>query len=164
MTSHILNIEDIEYHDWGHGDKYQARIAWVGTTMASSKLGFNVTEIPPGKRAFPCHSHAANEELFFILAGQGEIRIGDDKHDIRQGDFISFPPGRATPHQIINNSAAALRFIAISTMIVPEVTEYPDSGKYGVFAGSPTARQVTEDTIRKIYPMDGDVSYWEGED
>ena len=164
MASHILNIEDLEFNDWGHGDKYQARIAWAGTVMGSNKLGFNVTELPPGKRAFPCHSHATNEELFFILEGNGEVRIGSEWHTIRQGDFINFPPGRATPHQIRNSSAASLRFIAISTMIVPEVTEYPDSGKYGVFAGTPTARQVTEDTVRKIYKMDGDVSYWEGEE
>lgn len=164
MNSHILNIENVEYHDWGHGDKYQARIAWVGTAMASSKLGFNVTEIAPGKRAFPCHSHATNEELFFILEGLGEIRIGNDLHEIRRGDFINFPPGLATPHQIINTSAAPLRFIAISTMIIPEVTEYPDSGKYGVFAGMPTGKPPTEDTVRKIFRMDGDVNYWEGEE
>lgn len=164
MTSHILNIEDIEYHDWGHGDSYQARIAWVGTVLGSDKLGFNVTEIPPGKRAFPCHSHATNEELFFVLEGRGEVRVGGKKHPIRRGDFINFPAGRATPHQIINSSRAPLRFIAISTMIVPELTEYPDSGKYGVFAGMPTARQPDDDTVRKIYRMDDDVSYWEGEE
>lgn len=164
MNSHILNIENVEYHDWGHGDKYRARIAWVGTVMGSSKLGFNVTELPPGKRAFPCHSHATNEELFFILEGSGEIRIGNEKHAVTKGDFINFPPGFATPHQIINSSAAPLCYISISTMIVPEVTEYPDSKKYGVFAGTPTAREVTPDTVRKIYPVDGDVSYWEGEE
>lgn len=164
MTSHILNIKDVEYNDWGHGEKYQARIAWVGTVMGSEKLGFNVTELPPGKCAFPCHSHATNEELFFILEGKGEIRIGTERRPITSGDFINFPPGRATPHQIVNTSPALLRFIAVSTMIVPEVTEYPDSGKYGVFAGTPTARAVTEDTVRKIYRMGDDVSYWEGED
>lgn len=164
MNSHILNIEDAEYHDWGHGEKYQARIAWVGTVMGSEKLGFNITELAPGKRAFPCHSHATNEELFFILQGEGEIRIGDDLYDIKKGDFINFPPDLAKPHQIINSSNSTLRYISVSTMIVPEVSAYPDSGKYGVFAGAPTGRQVTEASIRKIYRKDDDVNYWEGED
>ena len=164
MNSHILNIEDVEFQDWGHGEKYQARIAWVGTVMGSEKLGFNITELAPGKRAFPCHSHATNEELFFILEGRGEVRIGKEVHDIRQGDFISFPPGLGTPHQIINSSGSTLRYISVSTMIVPEVSEYPDSGKYGVFAGMPTGKPPAEDTVRKIYRKDDDVNYWEGED
>ena len=164
MNSHILNIEDVEFQDWGHGEKYQARIAWVGTVMGSEKLGFNITELAPGKRAFPCHSHATNEELFFILEGKGEARIGKETHDIRQGDFINFPPGLGTPHQIINSSDSTLRYISVSTMIVPEVSEYPDSGKYGVFAGMPTGKPPAEDTVRKIYRKDDDVNYWEGED
>lgn len=164
MNSHILNIEEVVYQDWGHGEKYQARIAWVGTAMGSKKLGFNVTELAPGKCAFPCHSHATNEELFFMLEGRGEIRIGDDIYDLKQGDFISFPPDLAAPHQIINSSDSTLKYLSVSTMIVPEITEYPDSGKYGVFAGIPTARPATEDTIRKIYRIEDDVSYWEGED
>ena len=164
MNSHILNIENLEYQDWGHGEKYQARIAWVGLVMGSEKLGFNVTELPPGKRAFPCHSHATNEELFFILAGKGEVRIGEETHSIRQGDFINFPPDLGTPHQIINSSDSALRYLSVSTMIVPEVSEYPDSGKYGVFAGMPTGKPPNADTVRKIYRIDSDVDYWDGED
>ena len=164
MNSHILNIENVEYHDWGQGEKYQARIAWVGLEMGSNKLGFNITEIAPGKKAFPCHSHATNEELFFILEGRGDIRIGKDTHAINKGDFISFPPGLGCPHQIINSSDTPLRFIAISTMEIPEISEYPDSRKYGVFAGASTGRPVTNETIRKFYRIDDDINYWNGEE
>lgn len=164
MKSRILNINDVTYRDWSHGDKYHARIAWAGVEMGSDKLGFNVTEIAPGKRAFPCHAHATNEELFFILEGRGDIRIGNDTHAIKEGDFISLPPGLDCPHQIMNSSDAPLKFIAISTMEIPEITQYPDSGKYGVFAGMPTARPMTEDTIRKFYRINNDVNYWDGED
>ncbi len=40
------------------------------------------------------------------------------------------PPG----HQLVNRSPAPLRFLALSTMIEPEVAVYPDSGKIGVLA------------------------------
>ena len=164
MNSHILNIQEAKFHDWGHGEKYQARIAWLGIEMGSNKLGFNVTEIAPGKRAFPCHSHATNEELFFILEGAGRIRIGTDLHDIKTGDFINLPPDPGRPHQIVNTGAVPLKFIAVSTMIIPEISVYPDSGKYGVFAGAPTGKPMTPDTVRKFYRIDSDVDYWEGED
>ena len=156
-----MNIKDAKFQDWGHGDKFGARIAWIGYEMGPGKLGFNVTEIAPGKCAFPCHAHIVNEELFFILEGNGSVRIGSETHKIKQGDFISIPPGRELAHQIRNDSGAPLRFIAISTMQYPEMAEYPDSGKLGVMAAPP--RPSGADNILKFYPMDGDVEYWEGE-
>ena len=48
-------------------------------------------------------------------------------------------------------------------MEVPEVAIYPDSGKYGVYAGTPPGRPPTGDTIRRIYRMEDDVNYWDDE-
>lgn len=160
-SSRIFNIGNAKFHDWTHGDNFKAKIAWVGAEMGSNKLGFNVTEIAPGKSAFPCHAHIVNEELFFILEGRGTIRIGEENHKIKQGDFISIPPGRELAHQIKNNSRNPLRFIAISTMEYPEIAVYPDSGKYGVMDAPP--RRDGSGNILKFYKIDGDVNYWEGE-
>lgn len=158
-----MNIDKARYQDWSHGEQFQARIARIGAEMGSNKLGFNITEIAPGKCAFPRHSHNINEELFFILEGNGRIRIGDEIYPIRQGDFINIPPGKDHAHQIRNDTDKPLRFIAISTMQYPDITEYPDSGKCGVFSEPPT-RPGSDDAIRKFYKMDNDVEYWEGEE
>lgn len=163
MKPRIRNIDDFSPMDWSNGDGYEAKIAWAGYKLGSRKIGFNVTEIPPGKRAFPFHTHRANEELFFILEGEGSIRIADGTHKIRKGDFISLPPGRDSAHQIVNDSGAPLRYLAISTMEIPEVVEYPDSGKVGVFAGSPPGRPPTDESIRHWARVEDGVDYWEGE-
>ena len=164
MKPTIMNIDDLPTRDWGHGEKYEAKIAFAGATMNARKLGFNVTTVPPGKRPFPFHAHRANEELFFVLEGQGSIRIADKTHKIRQGDFICLPPGAESAHQIFNDSDGTLRYLAISTMEMPEVVEYPDSGKLGVMAGEPPGRSSTEDSIRYFAPLDAAVDYWEGEE
>jgi uncharacterized cupin superfamily protein len=164
MTRPILNLADLEFFPWGNGDRYEARLGAIGQRLGAQKLGYNLTVLPPGKRAFPFHSHTVNEEMFFVVEGQGEIRIGAERHPIRQGDVIACPPGGPEhAHQIVNTSNAELKYLAVSTRISPEVAQYPDTGKFGTLAeivgpdGKP--RQVrfidkTESTIAE---------YWEGE-
>ncbi len=162
-ASRILNLKDVPFHDWTDPDGVRARIAWVGYRMGSRKLGFNLTVVPPGKSAFPYHVHHANEEMFFVLEGRGTIRIGKDRHPIRKGDFISLPPGRRYAHQIVNTSKRPLRFLAVSTMELPEVGEYPESGKIGVFTGTPPGRRPLRGDIRRFFRLREHVGYWEGE-
>ena len=152
MTRPILNIADIEYRSWGRGEKFAARLGEIGRRIGAQKLGYNLTVIPPGKCAFPYHSHMANEEMFFVLDGEGEVRIGAQRFAIRGGDVIACPPGPPdTAHQIINSSASTeLRFLAVSTRITPEIAHYPDSGKTGIFAELPAAADGTPRHLRFI--------------
>lgn len=164
MKSRILNLENVAFHTQSHGENFECQIAPVGGELDSKKLGFNVTVIPPGKRAFPHHAHRGNEEMFFILEGKGSIRIADGKHRIRKGDFVSLPPGRDSAHQIINDSTAPLRYLAVSTMELPEVVEYPDSGKLGVIAGwHGGGRPASQGSILHFTRVQDAVDYWEGE-
>jgi uncharacterized cupin superfamily protein len=103
--------------------------------------------------------------MFYVLEGAGEIRVGDKKHSVKQGDFISCPPGGPeTAHQIINTSdTAELKFLAVSTMLSPEIAEYPDSGKFGIAAHFPAAKDGKPESIRFIGRMETATDYWEGE-
>ncbi len=163
MKPRILNFEKVAFMKRSQGESFECQIAPVGAELDSKKLGFNITVVPPGKKPFPYHAHRANEEMFFVLEGEGSIRIAGETHRIRQGDFISLPPGRDSAHQIVNDSKAPLRYLAVSTMIVPEVVDYPDSGKLGVFAETLGARPATAETIRHFTRLKDGVDYWEGE-
>jgi uncharacterized cupin superfamily protein len=163
MNPPIVNLENVAFVKRAQGERFEAQIAAVGAELESKKLGFNVTVVPPGKRAFPYHAHRGNEEMFFILEGEGSVRIAGSTHKIRKGDFISLPPGRDSAHQIINDSSAALRYLAVSTKESPEVVEYPDSGKLGIFAGTAAGRTLSPDSIRHIARVRDGVDYWDGE-
>jgi len=163
MKPRIVNLENVAFLSRSHGDTFEAQIAPVGAQLDSKMIGFNVTVIPPGKKAFPYHAHRGNEEMFFILEGEGSARIDGAVHRIRKGDFISLPPGRDSAHQIINDSKAPLRYLAVSTMLVPELVEYPDSGKIMASAGTLGSRSATPETIRHITRAKDAVDYWEGE-
>ena len=148
MPKPILNIADVEFRKVGHGtnfpgaedapEKFSAQIGDIARRIGAQKLGYNLTVVPPGKRAWPFHNHRVNEEMFFILEGEGEVRIGKDTFPIKKGDVIAHPPGEAdTAHQIVNTSNAELKYLAISTMAMPEICDYRNSKKFGVMAMQP---------------------------
>ncbi|MGE5714402.1 MAG: cupin domain-containing protein [Betaproteobacteria bacterium] len=129
----------------------------VGTI--ARKLGAGVDIVPPGKRACPYHFHYAQEEMFVVLEGEGTLRVAGEMIPIRAGDVIGIPPGPEYPHQIINTSNALLKFLSISTQEVPEVCEYPDSGKYLAYAR--TKGPLLDGG--RMHRSDTDLDYWDGE-
>ncbi len=91
--------------------------------------------LDPGQKSFPYHFHHANEEMLIVLEGVVTVRTPEGESDAGRGDAISFPAGPEGAHQVINRAEEPARFLMVSTMIEPEIAEYPDSGKIGVFAG-----------------------------
>jgi uncharacterized cupin superfamily protein len=163
MSSRIVNAADVPAMKRGNGDRFECEIAPIGRQAGARKLGYNITTIPPGKKAFPYHAHRANEEMFFVLEGEGSVRINGETHKIRVGDFIALPPGKASAHQFINDSKAPLRYLAVSTAELPEVVDYPDSGKVVCTAGTFPADPAHEDTIRFVGRLSESLDYWDGE-
>jgi len=146
------------------GDAYGALIGAIAPQLGAQKLGYNLTVLPPGKRAFPRHSHRVNEEMFFILDGEGEVCLGDARVPIRRGDVIACPPGGPeTAHQIINTSSGELRYLAVSTKLMPEIAEYPDSGKFGVLADFGPDANGKPQLFRHLARPDTGLDYWDGE-
>ena len=165
MTAPILNIREAAVgRELKHGERFDAKLAPIGTRIGAKKLGYNLTIVAPGKRAFPYHNHHANEEMFCIVAGAGVLRYGQEEYPVREGDVIACPPGgRETAHQLINTGATELRFLAVSTTIDTEVWEYPDSGKWGAVGGRPPGRP-QEATFAGRYVGEAQtIDYWEGE-
>ncbi|MGI8568602.1 MAG: cupin domain-containing protein [Methylocella sp.] len=172
MTSPIVNIADIEmlprpptFAPKGvAAERYEAKMGFVGRKIGAKALGYNVTTVPPGKRAFPFHNHQVNEEMFFVLAGTGEIRIGVETFPIRQGDVICCPAGGPeTAHQIMNTGSEELRYLAVSTQQSPEITEYPDSGRFGLLAQLATNEGGAPRTLMFVGRETDSLNYWDGE-
>lgn len=116
-------------------EAFEVKTAQLSDLLGAQKLGYNISSVPPGKAAYPFHSHRVNEEMFLVLAGSGEVRIGEATYPIREGDLIACPPGGPeTAHQIRNSGDTELRFLAVSTQLSPEICDYPDSRKFGVYA------------------------------
>ena len=171
MTKRIVNLDALEFKPRpqtfaapeGSKRKFDARKADVALLIGAQKLGYNITEIPPGATGFPMHNHRVNEELFFILEGSGEARFGDERLPLRKGDFFACPPGdQSAAHQIINTGSVPLRYLSVSTMIYPDICEYPDSQKFLVAEQSRNP-DGTVRGFRHTGRLSDNVDYWEGE-
>ncbi|MDX1931137.1 MAG: cupin domain-containing protein [Capsulimonadales bacterium] len=64
--------------------------------------------LPPGRATEP-HFHPVSEEIYYILQGEGEMRIGTERLDVGPSDAIAIPPGAV--HTIQNIGTVDLVFL-----------------------------------------------------
>jgi uncharacterized cupin superfamily protein len=155
----IVASAEVPIEETSRGKKFQALRRRLGLAAGGEKLGCSLYELPPGKAAFPFHAHLSNEEAVYVLQGEGVLRLGDGAHAIKSGDYMTFRAG-GEPHQIVNQSSAPLRFLAVSTMTYPEVATYPESQKLGIYGGPLKADR----RDLGVYRLSSAVDYWEGEE
>lgn len=159
MHKPFVNLDEVAFDDVEENGVYTSRRALFSASLGARKLGYNLTELPPGKAQCPFHSHREEEEMFLILEGEGELRFGQQRYPLRRHDVIACPTGGPeVAHQIINTGKAPLRYLSLSSMSATEVCEYPDSQKIGVFAGTPPASGV-----RKMFRAEAGVDYYDRE-
>lgn len=149
-----LKAADLPGKHWVGADGYEyyrRKFIPRGTTEHTM---VDIYEIPPGKAAYPYHYHLKNEETFYILSGEGLLRTPDGETKVSAGDFLFFPASPQGAHKLTNSSATEnLVYIDFDVIHDLDVAVYPDSRKIGVWGKD----------VNKVYPMEADVGYYEGE-
>lgn len=159
MVKPIMNLDEVAFDDVEENGYYTSRRAQISDHIGAQKLGYNLTELPPGKAQCPFHNHHGEEEMFFILEGHGELRFGDVRYPIRAHDVIACPTGgRDVAHQIINTGSATMRYLALSNIVDLDTCEYPDSNKIMVASG-----RRGEPGLRKMFRAENTVEYYDRE-
>ena len=159
MVRPVVNLDELDYDDVEENGVYTSSRAAIGARIGARDLGYNLTVLPPGKVQCPFHCHHGEEEMFFILEGEGELRFGDRRYPIRAHDVIVCPTGGAeVAHQIVNTGAVPMRYLAVSTLVPVEACEYPDSGKVLIVTGDRGARRLC-----KMFRAETDVDYYDRE-
>ena len=156
-----VNISSNEWDDEETEPGFAANRLRLGRRLNAELLGASVYELPTGQRGFPAHFHHANEELLLVLSGRLTARVEGGEQELRAGDALLFRRGPAGLHQFVNRSDEPVRFLVVSTMIAPEVAEYPDSAKIGVFGEPPGSGR--PDQLKRFLPADSTLEYLEGE-
>lgn len=114
----------------------------------------SVYEIPPGKSAYPYHYHTQNEEVFYIINGNGMLRTPSGEKKVSAGDFIFFPANEEGAHKLTNISESEmLTYIDFDTTNEIDVTFYPDSKKMGIWGKE----------INQLFRTSDHVDYYENE-
>jgi uncharacterized cupin superfamily protein len=159
MSKPLVNLDEVQFDDIEDNGFYTSRRALFSAAIGARKLGYNLTELPPGKAQCPFHSHREEEEMFLILEGEGELRFGEQRFKLRRHDVVACPTGGAeVAHQIINTGSTTMRYLSLSNNCPTEICEYPDSNKIGVFATtSPSSG------VRKMFRAEAAVEYYDRE-
>jgi uncharacterized cupin superfamily protein len=163
LTASVIHESDLDWIDSTQSPAFRSRRKKLSAAAGSRMLGASIYELPPGASAFPYHYHCANEELIYILKGEGTLRIGEQRIPVRAGSFAGMPRGRNHAHRLYNTSGTTLCYLCVSTMTEPEVAIYPDSHKVGVMVGSAPGGDPSKRTLAGVYRESSGVSYYDGE-
>ena len=88
-----------------------------------------MSEVEPGNRLWPYHTHYLNEEWVIVLRGEPTLRTPEGEHLLKEGDVVCCPRGKNGGHQIFNRTDSTIRVLMLSSMIRGEIIEYFDTGK-----------------------------------
>jgi uncharacterized cupin superfamily protein len=157
----IVNIDTIALQWLKTGTRFAVGIGDIDQRVGTSQLGASLHVVPAGKAAWPYHRHHGNDELFLVLSGTGEYRVGERRLPIKPGECIGAPAG-GEAHQIINSSDAELRYVAFANRGRADVIEYPDSGRIAIDIAHGNDKDPPS-----IFSIAGQISpqaYWDGED
>jgi mannose-6-phosphate isomerase-like protein (cupin superfamily) len=56
------------------------------------------------------HAHSTQEQVYVIVAGGGQMLVGDERGEVGAGTLVFVPP--ATPHAIRNTGAEPLVYVS----------------------------------------------------
>ena len=97
--------------------------ALVGPKNSGSKLiDFRISRYAPNAYVQE-HVHKVQEQIYYVLEGEGLLTLGKARHLMRPHDYVYVPPG--VRHSFTNTGTAGLVFLVVTT---PE-TDEPASAK-----------------------------------
>jgi uncharacterized cupin superfamily protein len=152
----IFNLYGNDWDEPRDREGWRIKEAFVGHHIGGALIGASLSEIEPGSKHWPYHTHHANEEWVIVLRGEPTLRTPEGEQLLKEGDVVCFPRGKDGAHQIINRTDSPIRVLLLSSMVGPDIVEYLDTGK--VFATSIGGEPI-------MFSRRGPTAeYWEGED
>jgi len=91
----------------------QIEIRYLQEAGDAHEIGCFEMVVPPGAGVPPPHSHAANEELVYVLDGTLRYTVGGETRDLRPGDVMGTPKG--VPHAFGNPHAVVARVLVMNS-------------------------------------------------
>src|SRR5262245_26303658 len=98
----------------------------LGDALGLTKIGVNLTTLPPGKESSMRHFHTHEDEMVFVLEGEIVLRTDEGEQLLTAGMCAGFPAGTKNGHQLVNRSDRPVRYLEISNRDAEDTAEYPD--------------------------------------
>lgn len=82
------------------------------TTTGSSRMDFRISRYAPMAYVQE-HVHKVQEQVYYVLEGEGILTLDDAKHLMQPHDYVYVPPG--VRHSFTNTGTDGLVFLVITT-------------------------------------------------
>lgn len=99
----------------------------LGEALGLTRIGVNLTTLPPGKESSMRHWHTHEDELVYVLEGELVLRTDAGEQRLTAGTCAGFPAGSGDGHQLVNRSSAPAVYLEISNRDGEDVGYYSDA-------------------------------------
>jgi mannose-6-phosphate isomerase-like protein (cupin superfamily) len=104
----IVNLRAAHVLHTRHGSEIRPLVDRTTSDITQCSLAEEL--LPPGHAVVP-HHHRETEEIYYILEGSGEMRIGDETAAVAAGDAVYIP--RNSVHTLRNTGAVPMRIVLV---------------------------------------------------
>jgi mannose-6-phosphate isomerase-like protein (cupin superfamily) len=102
----IRNLEEVPAFITKDGSEIRELLAYRNSEIRNQSLA--EARLAPGASTQE-HFHPRTEEIYYITAGTGRMRIEGETREAKAGDAIAIPPGRK--HKLWNTGTETLRLL-----------------------------------------------------
>ncbi|OHT14221.1 cupin domain protein [Tritrichomonas foetus] len=85
--------------------------AFLGDALKMTGAQMSINSVPVGQAGPFFHLHKENEEIYFIVSGEGEYQVDDVIIPIHEGSFVRVGPGAS--HNLKNTGKVPLIFLCV---------------------------------------------------
>lgn len=130
--AHPIQVDDVPPVPWRAGEVDAVRRR-LGPVTGAEGLGIAIIDVAPGARSTPPHSHADEDELFLVLAGDGLSWQSSGSRDVRTyaisaGDVL-FHEGNGDAHTLVAGERG-LRVLVLAEGSRTNITWMPRTGQF----------------------------------
>jgi mannose-6-phosphate isomerase-like protein (cupin superfamily) len=102
----IRNLADMPPFITKDGSEIRELLAYRNSVIRNQSLA--EARIPAGGSTQE-HYHPRAEEIYFITAGAGRMRIEGEEREVKTGDAVAIPPGKK--HKLWNTGKETLKLL-----------------------------------------------------
>lgn len=101
----------------GHFGGALSKVLAGPENCGSERIDFRISRYAPAAYVEE-HVHKVQEQIYYVLEGEGMLTTGGSEHLMRAHDYIWIPPG--VRHGFTNTGTAGLVFLVITTPATDE--------------------------------------------
>lgn len=120
------HLDEVPAETYRHGAS-EVHDRDLGSALGSTLTGLSHQTIPAGAEGWPPHVHSAEDEIFVVLSGEGEVRLGEEAFPVRAGSVVGRPAGSRVAHSF--RATTELTLLSWGPREPNDMVYYPRSQK-----------------------------------